>query len=204
LLLEDEARRGVCVNGQRLGILLNDHHSLRLAILNACDGARTSRHNHFAGAAQSLVQKGIPAVIAMQFGITDKAAILFAQQFYRMLAEGRPLDTALAETRKTIFTEGHELEWGTPVLYMRSPQGRLFDITPAPHRDGIATGLVLPSKKDDGAPVPGANNNGTDAALLAYLNAGQNGQAANTPLRKPLSPGQKIFRQMYRAQVWNF
>ena len=45
-------------------------------------GCRGSATDPFAGAAQSLVQQGIPAVIAMQFSITDWAAILFAQEFY--------------------------------------------------------------------------------------------------------------------------
>jgi hypothetical protein len=33
-------------------------------------------------------------------------------------------DYALAEARKSIFAQGNNVEWGTPVLYMRSPDGR--------------------------------------------------------------------------------
>ena len=53
--------------------------SLRLAILNACEGGRTSRLDPFAGSAQTLVQQGIPAVIAMQFEIADDVASTFAR-----------------------------------------------------------------------------------------------------------------------------
>ncbi|HEX2370177.1 MAG TPA: CHAT domain-containing protein, partial [Acidimicrobiia bacterium] len=63
-------------------MILHGYRPLRLALLNACEGARGSASDPFAGAAQSLVQQGIPAVIAMQFPITDRAAILFAQEFY--------------------------------------------------------------------------------------------------------------------------
>lgn len=128
LILEDSERRGRRVGAQYLGMILHDHGSLRLAILNACEGARTSRTDPFAGVAQSLVQQGIPAVIAMQFEITDEAAITISQEFYASLASGYPVDGALAEARKAVFAQGNELEWGTPVLYMRSPNGAIFDV----------------------------------------------------------------------------
>ncbi|HJQ94908.1 MAG TPA: CHAT domain-containing protein, partial [Acidimicrobiia bacterium] len=94
--------------------------------LNSCEGARTSPTDPFAGTAQSLVQQGIPAVIAMQFEITDEAAILLSHEFYAALSDGYPVDTALGEARKAIFASGNEVEWATPVLYMRSANGRIF------------------------------------------------------------------------------
>jgi len=130
LLLEDEARRGRRVSGHDLATQLHNHSSLRLAILNACEGARTSRDDIFAGTAQGLVQQGMSAVIAMQFEITDKAAITFAEEFYTALADGYPVDAALVDARVAIRTDGNDVEWGTPVLYMRSPDGRIFDIEP--------------------------------------------------------------------------
>ncbi len=128
LVLEDEDGRGRLVNGQDLGLMLHDHRSLRLAVLNACEGARTSRTDPFAGTAQSLVQQGVAAVIAMQFEISDEAAITFAHEFYGAVADGYPVDAALAEARKAIFAEDNGLEWGTPVLYLRAPDGRIFDV----------------------------------------------------------------------------
>jgi tetratricopeptide (TPR) repeat protein len=128
LLLEDESGQGRPVSGQYLGTLMHDERTLRLAILNACEGARTSRTDPFAGTAQSLVQQGVPAVIAMQFEITDEAAITLAHEFYAALVDGYPVDAALAEARKAIFAQENDVEWGTPVLYMRSPDGHIFDI----------------------------------------------------------------------------
>ncbi len=131
LLLEDEENRGRPVSGRYLGTLLHDHESLRLAILNSCEGARTSHSDPFAGSAQSLVQQGIPAIIAMQFEITDGAAITLAHEFYAALADDYPVDAALAEARKAIFARGNDVEWGTPVLYLRAPDGQIFDVEPA-------------------------------------------------------------------------
>jgi hypothetical protein len=128
LVLERETGRGHQLSGQYLGTLLHNHRPLRLVILNACEGGRASRIDPFAGVAQSLVQQGIPAVIAMQFEITDEAAITFAYGFYTALADGYPVDAALVEARTAIFAQGNDIEWGTPVLYMRSLDGRLFDV----------------------------------------------------------------------------
>jgi hypothetical protein len=128
LMLEDVAGNGDPVSGRDLGVLLHDHRSLRLAVLNACEGARTSPTDPFAGTAQSLIQQGIPAVIAMQFEFSDEAAITFSQEFYQALGESLPVDAALAEARKAISTQINAVEWATPVLYMRSPDGRIFDL----------------------------------------------------------------------------
>ncbi len=132
LLLENEQRGGHRLSGRDLGTLLHDHRPLRLVVLNACEGARAALDDQFAGTAQSLIQQGIPAVIAMQFRITDQASITLAHEFYGALADGYPVDAALTEARKAIKTQGNELEWGTPVLYMRSPDGRIFDVTQLP------------------------------------------------------------------------
>jgi CHAT domain len=128
VLLEDDAGRARAVSGTELGTILQGYQELRLAVLNACEGARTARDDPFAGVAASLVQRDIPAVIAMQFEITDQAAIVFAEGFYEAIAVGFPVDAALAEARKSIFADHHDIEWGTPVLFMRVPDGRIFDI----------------------------------------------------------------------------
>ena len=133
LLLETEQRAACAVGGQELGWLLRNHPQIRLAVLNACEGGRASRSDPFAGTAQSLVQQGIPAVIAMQFEISDQAAITFTREFYSAIADGYPVDAALTEARLAMFAANNNgLEWGTPVLYMRTEDGYIFDVAAAP------------------------------------------------------------------------
>lgn len=129
LALEDENRRPRWVSGQDLAIQLNDLKSLRLTILNSCEGARASRTDSFVGVAQSLVQRGAPAVIAMQFEISDQAAVVFSHSFYQALAEINSIDAALTEGRLAIHADGNKLEWGVPVLYLRAPDSQIFEIT---------------------------------------------------------------------------
>jgi len=125
LVFEDEAGNGVPVGGPSLAYLLQDHPSLRLALLNACNGARASHEDTFAGTAQVLVQHGVPAVIAMQSEVMDETACGFAEKFYRGLAAGLPVDACVGEVRRALAAERNP-EWGTPVLYLRATDGRLF------------------------------------------------------------------------------
>lgn len=128
LLLEDEQGHADPADAHRLGALLRDHPSLRLAVLNSCEGARNSRTDPFAGVAATLTRQGIPAVVAMQFEISDEAAITLAGELYTALAEGLPVDAAVAEARKAIYLRTRSTEWATPVLYLRATDGLLFDI----------------------------------------------------------------------------
>ena len=128
LAMEDDHGRSRLVAGDELGTLLHNHRSLRLALLNSCEGARGDRSDPFSGTAQSLIQQGIPAVVAMQFEITDDAAITFGNVLYEAIADGYPLDAATTEARIAVYTDDNLTEWGTPVLYLRAPDGRIFDI----------------------------------------------------------------------------
>jgi CHAT domain-containing protein len=127
IALSDEAGRKHLLGARNLARLLDDHFPLRLAFLNSCEGARGNERDAFSSTAAALVRHGVPAVVAMQYEITDTAAVEFSRDFYEAVADGLPVDTAVAEARAALSMES-ALEWGTPVLYMRSSDGRIFDI----------------------------------------------------------------------------
>ena len=134
LVLENSDGQPHEVTGEELGSLLQDERSMRLVVLNSCEGARSSHVDPFSGAASSLVECGIPAVVGMQFEITDEAAITFAGRLYSALVQGFPIDAALAQSRKAIFAAGNDTEFGTPVLFLRTGDARLFDPEQSPAR----------------------------------------------------------------------
>ena len=125
LALEAADGKTRLVTGRNLAMMIH-HRALRLAVLNACEGGRVAQDDPYSGVAQALVRHGIPAVIAMQFEISDPAALAFSQSFYQGIADGLPIDVATVEARRAMFAEGNEIEWATPVLYLRSPDGRVF------------------------------------------------------------------------------
>jgi len=111
-----------------LARLLADQSSLRVALLNAREGARGTSPGHtFASSAALLVRQGIPAVLATAYQVTDEAAIEMFRVFYEALALGISVDAAVAEARKAVsLAVGNSVEWGAPALFTSSPDGLVF------------------------------------------------------------------------------
>ncbi len=115
------------VRGEDLARELSEENDIRLVVLNSCQSAVDVRTDPFAGIASSLVARGMPAVIAMQTVIGDQAARVFSEELYRAVAEGLPIDAAMSEARRAISNTVPGIEWATPVLFMRTPDGMLFE-----------------------------------------------------------------------------
>ena len=123
---QDEQGRSSPVTSSVLGPYLRDHDPLRMVVLNACRSARTDAVDPFGGMAQGLVQQDATAVVAMQFPISDRAAVTFTGEFYGALVDGLPVDQAVSSARKALQAEFRD-EWATPVLFLRSPDGNIFE-----------------------------------------------------------------------------
>ncbi len=128
LVLEREDGTAHRVSGARLGTLLHDARDMQLAVLNACEGARTSGRDAFSGVGQALVRQGLPAVVAMQTEISDRAALVFSHEFYYFLSRGLGIDAAICEVRKAMAVSDEASEWGTAVL-LRSGADQPFNVT---------------------------------------------------------------------------
>jgi len=126
-LTRDDGRADL-VEADRLVDLLHEARPMpRLVVLNSCSGAATGVNDLFAGTAAALVRGGVSAVAAMQYPISDAAAVAFARGFYTALAHGRGVDDATSSGRIAILgTHTRTLEWVTPVMYLRGPESRLF------------------------------------------------------------------------------
>ena len=158
ILLEKEGESNVPHRfpARELGRLLADHPSLKLAVLNSCEGARSSRTNLFSSTGAILASRGVPAVVSMQYEISDRAAVEFSRTFYDSLAEGEAVETAVADARKAIKMALEEtVEWGTPVLHMRARDGMLFrvDLRSAIFH-GTASAAAPPATAPPPAPAP--------------------------------------------------
>jgi tetratricopeptide (TPR) repeat protein len=115
------------VGADDLSRLIGDHHALRLVVLNACDTGRASTLDVFSSTAAALMRRGLPAVVAMQFAISDPAAIKFAETFYQGVAKRLPVDISVMRARRALRRAKKDtLEWGTPVLYLRAADGLVF------------------------------------------------------------------------------
>ncbi|MFD9190028.1 CHAT domain-containing protein [Streptomyces phaeochromogenes] len=136
LALADEEGGTYHLGAENLTMVLEGMPSLRLVVLNACETGRSSALDPFSSVAGALMRRGVPAALAMQFPISDRAAVEFSRTFYEGLAHRLPVDAAVTEARQAIrLTLPGTLEWGTPVLYMRSLDGLLFDLRDSPRAE---------------------------------------------------------------------
>ncbi len=126
LAFEDANGTPQMQSGFELGTLLSAHPHLRLAVLNACEGARAAPEDSLTSVGGALVARGLPAAVAMQFSISDVAAIRFADIFYRSLADGGSIDAAVMDARRSIFFMPNASEWATPTVTARTVDETLF------------------------------------------------------------------------------
>ncbi len=108
----------------------------RLVFLAACNtNTAPDESSLLAGFAQELAQQAkLPAIVAMQYFISNRQANSLTTQFFAALAAGRPVDVALAEARKPLIKK--EKAWRdvfSPVLYLQAEDGTLFQ-KPKPWR----------------------------------------------------------------------
>ncbi len=152
LALVGEDGRADLVAAHRLVDLLRQARPMpRLVVLNSCSGAAPGVSDLFSGTAAALVRGGVSAVAAMQYEISDPAAVAFARGFYAAIARGRSVDDAVSSGRVAILgLSDRTLEWVTPVLYLRGHDALLFTFpAPAEDRDREGTGGVRVGQPGD-------------------------------------------------------
>jgi len=126
LLLEDPGGKGRLTRVEEiLQTLEKGIKSFRLVVLSGCQTARTLYASGFQDLARELVRRKVPAAIAMQFSITDRGGLLFAETLYPRLAEGQPLDMAVSACRRALLqTEEPMIQADAlaPVLILTTPR----------------------------------------------------------------------------------
>ena len=133
------------VYADEFGTLFTRHRP-GIVVLQACEGASGSPAQAFTSVASHVVDQLIPVVVAMQYEVSNIAALKFAREFYERVAAGKPVDAAAQEGRIEIRNFYRTRDFATPVLYMRLRDGHLFDI-------GGENGAA---RRDDN-PVPAAD-----------------------------------------------
>ncbi|MFQ5856434.1 MAG: CHAT domain-containing protein, partial [Anaerolineae bacterium] len=189
LVFEDEHGEGRRMHGEQLRHLFGDVLTLRLVVLNACNGARGWDREHdplkaYPGISESLVHEGIAGVVANQFEVTDEAAIIFARELYSALADGFPIDAAVAEARKAInLSLKNTVEWASPVLYSRAPDGLIFDIPE-----------VDPDAPLANADVETVHTSGSGPSFTADVSGPLDSATDKTVHSNSVSPGESVSR----------
>jgi hypothetical protein len=191
LMFTDANGRVAPVSSSVLGTHVRDHDPLRLVVLNACQTARVDDADPYSGMAQGLIQQEAAAVVAMQFPISDNAAIVFTREFYGAVADGEPLDQAMASARKALLAE-YAGEWATPVLFLRAPDGRVFDRAENPKlpaASGQPPASAEPKPEPRPIPQPIIQQVPIAGAMYAHPPSPPGQDSWQAPVMAPILPG---------------
>lgn len=125
ILLEAKDGTADPVPGHLLSGMLVGAQRLRLVVLNLCFSAWNSAREPFAGLAQAMVGRGIPAVVAMPGLVTDRVAGVFGPKLLAGICANSPVDEAMTSARHHIANmAGHTaIEWATPMLFLHEACG---------------------------------------------------------------------------------
>ena len=119
-------------------------NTMRVVYLQACSGARPGV---FASAAELLVRSGVDAVVAHLWPVRAEVARAAALDFYSHLIGARTgsgdIGASVQASRRTLLASS--ADGFSPVLYLRGPDSRLFDlegrrVRPPPPATATSTG----------------------------------------------------------------
>jgi CheY-like chemotaxis protein len=128
-LVDSKTSKSWIVNDELFAnIFLSANDNLGLICLATCESATSNSPQSFLGIAPQIVQRGIPAVVAMQYSVLVSTAEIFFESFYKSIAAHKPVDWAVQQARNAVSIKSGlgNREFATPVLYMRAKDGNIF------------------------------------------------------------------------------
>ncbi|THV39837.1 CHAT domain-containing protein [Glycomyces buryatensis] len=121
VLLETEDGAADPVDSQLLSGILVRAKKLRLVMLNLCHSADSPGTETFAGLAQAIIGRGIPAVVGMNGLITNEAARKIGPLLLERVCSNKTLDEAVISARQLVPPQS--IEWATLSLFCHESFG---------------------------------------------------------------------------------
>jgi len=128
-----EKRKSESIDAEKLAALVRDHR-IPLVFLEACQSASEERPT--ASVAAKLLDEGVTSVVAMTHSVLVETARRFVTTFYRELAEGKRIGTAMLAGQNALFDDDFRIrvmgagelrlqDWFVPVLYQEENDPQL-------------------------------------------------------------------------------
>lgn len=125
LIQEEDGTKAAVLYSETLRNILIGPNGPQLVVLNSCKGAFASSGDLFSSTASDLAVGGVPAVVAMQFVVSDTMAKAFSRKFYECITKGDSIGTAMAITRAYLKMRMFP-EWVAPVLFLGGDDTPIF------------------------------------------------------------------------------
>lgn len=127
-------RASELIDAEKLAALIRDYR-VPLVFLEACQSASEERPT--ASVAAKLLDEGVTSVVAMTHSVLVETARRFVTTFYRELAEGKRIGTAMLAGQHALFNDDFRFrvmgagelrlqDWFVPVLYQEENDPRLI------------------------------------------------------------------------------
>ena len=125
---------------------------VRLVVLQGCETATSDRHTDFTGVAGSLLDAGVPAVLAQQAKFTYESSQRASAMLYTALTSGLSIAEASFALRQALV-QAERFDWAVPILRTTAGGAAVFLDTdaaagghdPALDQRGAATSLPAPT-----------------------------------------------------------
>ena len=122
LVLQTPAGDSHTVSASTLARAILQDRSVRLVVLNACEGAASTSEDALSSVAALLAARGVPAVIGMSTPILDELAVSLTAYLYEALLRTGRIDEALRAARHMLQVRRPEWSengpWASPVLWL--------------------------------------------------------------------------------------
>jgi len=128
-----EKRQSQLIDAEKLAGVVREHR-IPLVFLEACQSASEERPT--ASVAAKLLDEGVTSVVAMTHSVLVETARRFVTTFYRELAEGKRIGTAMLAGQHALYNDDFRFrvmgagelrlqDWFVPVLYQEENDPRL-------------------------------------------------------------------------------
>ena len=127
ILLADEARKPVPIDGYKLARVLANDRDMRLVILDTKIQNHTKNFDLYSDMATALLRKELASVLALPHAMSESSKVEFFRTFFDALFEGLSIDQAVAEARSSVTMVSPQ-DWVNPVLFTQSVGEKIFQM----------------------------------------------------------------------------
>lgn len=119
LYFKNNGKQADWISADQFANAIKGCNALKLVFLQACESILPEPNLDISDLAEKILIEHVPAVIGMQYRIEQASAGIFAEAFYRALAQGEWIDIAVQTGRDELLSQTDAVgSFAIPVVYL--------------------------------------------------------------------------------------